>query len=325
MDGVIESLEAQPVVSYSEFMRQGVDLPRLVVLGAGASFGSEVCKTNVPPLGDQLFKRLEERSGIASTLSDDIKEIFHSDFESGMAEFLGKEIFHAGRFQRELALYLSSFTPTAENLYFELLDIFRSGTTFATLNYDLLLERVVLARGHQYRYDVGGSATNVSILKPHGSSNFWPDIPLHNFRGCTIVNLNPEAPDLMAPVRPLPPDEAYERCLLDDSLSPAMSMYAKGKQVRSCPDFVSNQQLLFKYACERATTIHVIGVKVVPEDDHIWEPIAKSSARLVYFGSSADSHLFNGWRFRSKRKNALFVDAYFDKALDWLKANGVEA
>ena len=301
-------------------------MPRLVVLGAGASYGSEVCKTNVPPLGDQLFKKLEERPGIASSIPDDVKGIFHSDFESGMAEFINRWATHAGRFQRELALYLSSFAPTADNLYFDLLDVFGlHPTTFATLNYDLLLERVAMAKGLQYRYGVEYSAADVSILKPHGSSNFWPDVPLGNFRGCTIASLSPGAADIQAPVRPLPPDEAYERCRLDDSLSPAMSMYAKGKHVRSCPDFVREQQSLFDYACDRATTIHVIGVKVVPEDDHIWEPIAKSSARLVYFGSPADADLFNRWRFRSKRKNALFVDAYFDKALDWLKANGVEA
>lgn len=307
-------------------MQLGVDLPRLVVLGAGASFGSEVCKTHVPPLGDQLFKRLEERPGIASGLPSDLKKIFHSDFESGMAEFIHRWAVHAGTFQRELALYLSSFTPTVDNLYFDLLSVFGSHrTTFATLNYDLLLERVALAKSLQYQYGVAHSSACVSILKPHGSSNFWPDVPLGNFRGCSFTSLYPGAADVVAPVRPLMPDEAHERCRLDDSFSPAMSMYAKGKHVRSCPDFVMGQQNLFKYACERATSIHVIGVKVVPEDDHVWEPIAKSSARLVYFGSSADADLFHGWRFRSKRKNALFVDAYFDKALDWLKANGVEA
>ncbi|WP_447809113.1 hypothetical protein [Pseudomonas putida] len=300
-------------------------MARLVVLGAGASFGSENCKESVPPLGDQLFKKLEERSGIASKIPEEMKQLFHRDFESGMAEFVSKYTSHAGAFQRELALYLSSFKPSPESLYYRMLDIFGYNSTFATLNYDLILERAGIEKGLALRYDIEYSSRTISILKPHGSANFWPDVPLGMFKGCLISSSYPGAADVSAPVRPLSPDDAYERCRLDDSLSPAMSMYAKGKHVRSCPEFVSYQQHLFKCACERATTIHVIGVKVVPEDNHIWEPIARSSARLVYFGSAADEVLFNGWRFKSKRRNALFVGAYFDRALAWLKENGLDA
>jgi len=295
-------------------------MSNLVVLGAGASYGSEPCKDNVPPLGNHLFDKLVSRGGVASKVSEKVKAIFRSDFESGMAAFMEENPAGAGPFQREMALYLSEFSPALDSLYHVMLDVFNpKTTTFSTLNYDLLLERAILQRGLKYHYAAGRPVNSLPIIKPHGSSNFWPDIPLGAFTGSTIVNTNPLGADVVAPIKPLLPNEAVDRCRLDGTFSPAMSMYAKGKHVRTSPDFVMEQQLLFEQACMRAENIYVIGVKIVPEDAHVWGPIANSRGKMNYFGAKWDEELFNSWRFRSKRKSAVFVEAFFEEALTWIK------
>jgi hypothetical protein len=60
----------------------------VVLLGAGASFGSGECSTTeVPPLGNGLFAKLAQHSEEAASVPEDIKATFGMDFEAGMAEY----------------------------------------------------------------------------------------------------------------------------------------------------------------------------------------------------------------------------------------------
>jgi len=78
----------------------------VVLLGAGASYGSEESCQNTPPLGDKLFERLVEQGGIAAQIPDEIKTLFREKgFETGMAEYYIHSEYNIMRFQRELAHY----------------------------------------------------------------------------------------------------------------------------------------------------------------------------------------------------------------------------
>ncbi|NDL65897.1 hypothetical protein [Acerihabitans arboris] len=98
-----------------------------ILFGAGASHGSEPNLGITPPLGKKLFENLLFENGLATTLPDNLKEIFVQDFEQGMLEFIErcnkeKKFSHVIRFQNELAQYLLKFMPTANNLYLKLLN-----------------------------------------------------------------------------------------------------------------------------------------------------------------------------------------------------------
>ena len=58
-------------------------MTRVVLLGAGASFGSVDASPSVPPFGDKLFDALASRSGLAASLPDDLKATFRANFEAG--------------------------------------------------------------------------------------------------------------------------------------------------------------------------------------------------------------------------------------------------
>ena len=201
----------------------------LILLGAGASFGSEPYNDALtPPLGKDLFAKLVARGGVASRIPDDLKRVFYNDFEEGMAQFALRHSRHVQAFQRELALYLESFTPSGTSHYSELLtDTANKNVIFASLNYDMMLEETATRRGFRYNYSDIREYGAVRVLKPHGSINFWPAMR-GAIRGCTFsgastVFAGPHVEVNKADVRTL--------CIEEDSLSPAISMYAKGKNV----------------------------------------------------------------------------------------------
>lgn len=291
-------------------------MDKLVLLGAGASYGSELTGRPVPPLGPDLFDRLASRPGIASRLPKSTQQLF-KDFEKGMAEFAVSNNGDIQQFQREMACYLAEFTPSPNSLYCELLKLFdRKETIFASLNYDLLLEEAMEACGYHACYDLKLLYRRIRLIKPHGSSNFWYDLPGHVFRNIKVVNCGTA---LSAPVRPRNRVESLALCQTDDSFAPAMSLYAKGKEVKTCPDFVIQQQALFEEACLSVKEIYIIGVRVVPEDAHVWGPLMKSSAHLTYFGRGNDESEFMAWVKSVGKENFSFVQGYFGEALDYIK------
>jgi hypothetical protein len=240
--------------------------------------------------------------------------VFRRDFEAGMALFNERHSIRLQEFHREMALFFSSFTPSVESFYTALVERFaKKNIIFSSLNYDMMLEEASRQAGLGFHYDTIRDYGSVRILKPHGSLNFWP--VFDSMRGCTFEGC---AVAFSGPTKPLTRLAARQRCIEDDSLSPAISMYAKGKQVSVCPEFVLAQQMMFLHSCRTASRILILGVRVMPEDNHIWGPIGESAAEVTYFGGSQDKIDLGVWADGHKKKNVQFVDGYFERLLHHL-------
>lgn len=292
----------------------------LVLFGAGASYGSEPEEGNeTPPLGNNLFSELCKLGGVSSRLPADIKESFYGNFEEGMGVFNERMKIDLQSFHRELSSYLADFTPSVNSYYVEMLKLLQGrNVIFSSLNYDMMLEEAVGIMGMKINYGLGRVPGALRVIKPHGSINFWPDMPIQSFQNIYFDNYGAV---LDAPVRPLSRRATKHRCGAETSLSPAISMYAKGKQVSICPNYVAEHQTMFASACRKATQIIIIGVRVVPEDAHIWKPILKSKAKVTYFGSDIDKLELKAWVCDKGRRNIHFVKGFFDKALLEVKSS----
>ena len=222
-------------------------------------------------------------------------------------------------FQRDLAAYLAQFTPGAANVYRTLIEALGvQRVVYSTLNYDLLFELSAASMGLITQYGVVARPHQVRLLKPHGSCNFWPDIPVEMFKGLKIHRSG--RADVSAPVRPLNHQQTVRRCVEDDSFSPAIAMYAEGKAVRVCPDYVEAQQLKWSTTAARAKHVFVSGVKVHRSDGHIWDVLAKSTASVTYFGLKWDRDEFLAWKEGSGKRNAYFVEGDFSSAIGGMKS-----
>lgn len=221
------------------------------------------------------------------------------------------------RFQREMAGYLAQFTPGQDNVYIRLIrTVGPRRAIYASLNYDLLFELAAAALRLNTHYNLEPAIKGVRLLKPHGSCNFWPDIPEGMLRGCTFKRSG--RADVQAPIRPLTQQESLHRCATEDSLSPGIAMYAEGKAVKVSPDYVEHQQALWKAAVGAASRIFVVGVRVHNADHHIWGELAKVNAPITYFGQEADRAPFEDWQTVSGRTPAYFIKASFEECISFI-------
>jgi hypothetical protein len=293
-------------------------MSNVILLGAGASFGSEPT-IPTPPLGPGLFAALHELGGAAAEVPSHIEIVFRRDFEEGMALYYDYTNRNTLRFQRELAAYLAAFQPTGDSRYCRLLRaIGRHRTTYVSLNYDLLLEQAAATLSLNTVYGLGRAGGTLNLLKIHGSSNFWPAIPLGVLRGFTSAG-NGEG-DVEAPVKPLDRTATLERSKKDDSLAPAIAIYAKGKPVRVSQSYVQAQQSMWRYVVSRSRRVFVVGVKLNAADAHIWEPLAASPAHLTFVGyTAADLEAFRAWTEESGRRSVLCVPGDFRQSIPMIQ------
>ena len=125
--------------------------------------------------------------------------------------------------------------------------------------------------------------------------------------------------DVQAPIRPLNQEETLHRCINEDSLAPAIAMYAEGKAVKISPDYVENQQAQWQSAVAAAKRVCVVGVRVHAADAHVWGTLAKSKAWVTYFGRPSDKPDFLQWKTTNAKKHAYFIEATFSDCIGIIK------
>lgn len=268
----------------------------LFLFGAGASYGSEDVLPHPPPLGQQVFSALDSSDGVTAQFPASVRDAFEQNFEDGMAALSETHPDLIASFQRELAAFFASFCAGPANIYGEIIDAVRNregSVVFSTLNYDTLLEQSLSLRGYRMSYIAGFvPAGAFRVRKPHGSCHFLPDLGGTVFHNCLATG-NGRA-ELSAPVRIEPiMTNVVAYCRNTTSFAPAIALYARGKPVLHCPDFVENQQSIWKLDVAIATRIFIIGVAVNIRDFHLWGPLARSAAQLVYL--NPDCQPFKDW------------------------------
>lgn len=290
----------------------------VVLLGAGASFGSLGVEPYAPPLGNGLFPELVKKNGVAASIPEHIKQTFESNFETGMAEYYDYTDGNIMSFQRELAEYLASFKPTDSNVYIELIkSLGCNRVIYSSLNYDLLFEQSAGSLGLFTNYDVNNVKGGVRLLKFHGSSNFWPDLPTGMLQNCQFFGSG--RADIEAPVRPLNREATLSKCQMEDSVAPAIAMFAVGKKVKISPNYVDRQYDLWKEQVIKSSQIFIVGVRVHEVDEHIWGLLGSAKGKVTYFGFDGDKAEFEQWKENSKKKNAYFYNCDFENSVNKIK------
>ncbi|PKG37485.1 hypothetical protein [Psychromonas sp. Urea-02u-13] len=255
-----------------------------ILFGAGASFGSGSCTPYNPPLGNDLFHKLNEQGGNFSKLNEEVKSQFIDyGFEAGMAS-IEDDSRNITPMQKEMACYLSKFSVKNDNAYTRLFNRLRSELskmTIVTLNYDLLIEQALSHHGLHIDYNATGQG--VSLLKPHGSSNFLPQLPAgfnvsgNVFKGCGSYFEGLETKAVESH------DEIikWTKDLRNSDLSPVLALYQKGKRIVVNNELINNIQKKYVEAISNSNLIFVIGVKYVEHDNHIWDCISSCKGKVV--------------------------------------------
>ncbi|HEV2532327.1 hypothetical protein [Phenylobacterium sp.] len=260
------------------------------LLGAGASYGSLSASPSVPPLGIQLFDKLVEFSSAWARLPADVQSEFKRadrPFEPGFELLRRTNDSLLPSLLRAMGLYFLQFKPQMGSAYIRFVDRLKSDShqkIVATLNYDLLLDRVLASKQNGYvGYGSSVPRGQIPLLKLHGAPNLVHTAPISSTGGTfsQYVKL------VDGPARFIRPDEA-ERRLASDDLPPAMALYAKGKEVLVCDEAVAQMQREFSDALKAADVAVVIGTAYVADDLHVWDPLISTDGRLLIVDPSAD-------------------------------------
>ena len=254
-----------------------------LIFGAGASYGSGRCNPNNPPLGNHLLNDLVNLDGAFSRLDKTTQKVFIDEgFEAGMAEVPDDNRI-INPIQKELACYLSSFSITDENAYVRLFNKLKSNINdinIVTLNYDLLIEQALWSRGYQVDYN--GEGKGVNVLKPHGSSNFLPQLNGLQMSGNTMIGVGSFIEGLKTEAVQTH-NEIKDWCNnpMHGDVSPVLSMYNKDKRIVVNQRLIKNIQNKYADFVDSSNLIVLVGIKYIPHDEHIWGSLTRSNAPIL--------------------------------------------
>lgn len=292
----------------------------VVLMGAGASSGSGPTEPRKLPLGSGkggLFDHLLAYGGLVTTLPLDVQELFRANFEEGMEKYEETVDGDINAFHRYLAHYLLQFKPLDGNEYLNLIrSLGYQRVVYSTLNYDVMFEWAAAMFGFPFpKYGIGDSGAGPTLLKLHGSANFWPDLNV-DMKGCSFHDVGVYVD---SGIRALNPNDALRECVEQDSLSPAMCMYAVGKRNRICKTFVDRIVQQWTDLVGKASYVFISGVAVNLADDHIWAPLGKTQAKVFYYGFDADATRFEDWKMAFSKRDAFFRRASFKQAIPLMR------
>ncbi len=300
----------------------------IFLFGAGASKGAGSILPEAPPLGNPLFYELiKSFPGSWGGLPKEIGSVFNSQelgFEQGMQLIYERyPVSFIPQLMREMAIYFIQFRPIpGASLYCKLIKFLKDHgilnyTTFSTLNYDCILELALFHQGIDIDYIFGKLIfhnNNISsVLKLHGSCNMM--LEGINARGEVYYGQSVGFEGGISAT--LDTNFILNHFLNGTSLAPVMCLFMKGKPLNIAYSNIKHLQESWTEKVLNINTKHIfiIGVRPLIEDQHIWQPLAKTSASLYYIG---DQDQWEEWHESNKIKNGIYLGQFFHTAFDYL-------
>jgi hypothetical protein len=291
---------------------------QIILFGAGASFGSD--KGGTPPLGDDLFRELKKFNPDGwGRLPDSLSSLFMDSFEEGMEEVSKRNSHLMPVLQRAMAGYFFTFWPKESNCYYKLAkSIQRKGWdgAFATLNYDRLLEVSLLAANLQPVTALKNlTDKQFEICLPHGSCHLFCEGVKASSQGVSFSGVGVH---FDGPVQAVTNSSEFWRRIKSDAIPPVMSYFQPEKNTSAGSTFIEDQRDRFKELVTGAEHISIVGVRVRPEDKHIWGPFSETKAKISCFSGKSGGKEFEEWARKNERERDKAFYGYFKDNLEKL-------
>lgn len=336
---------ARAVVEPNVLVPYAPAMSTLFLFGAGASAYSGECQyegvpakhwagdPGCPPLGNDLFSALQAGEGVAATLSSSVRAALEANFEEGVSRMTGECSGEIHPLLHQTGAFLKDFFPTERNYYRRLIRHLvkaSEAACFATLNYDLLIERSVLA---EHRFIACDEADVVpgrfSVLKLHGSCHFVPDLwTPQNPNGmranidCKFEGIGPTyQTHLRVPWKRELKAAALDSYYGTHTSAPVMAVYGPGKPVLVNGQEMSRWLDAFETQLHAARRIVIVGVKYVADDAHIWARLANAAAPILYVDPYPDG--ISEWPVSAEPSRVRVLSSEFGCVVERIEQEGV--
>jgi len=238
--------------------------PNLLILGAGASYGSEVNKSVAPPLAADLFDELLAFDpSLWRQVPDDIAGRFRADFEAGMLEFYGRFPHDTTKLQRSMAAFFYRFAPTSNSLYHRLSqNIKLTGWQGAivTLNYERMLLLALCREGvHPVCNVENASSGQIEVCLLHGCCNIFCDA-VEGAAGAVLMDAR--AVETNGNIICLDHPDAFWSRIRNDAFPQVMSYFEPSKFTTSGANFIEEQRHRLVELVSGASFIAIVGAQV---------------------------------------------------------------
>lgn len=296
----------------------------LILLGAGASYGSEPNKSIVPPLALDLFdKLLEFRPSLWRQIPSDIAAIYREDFEAGMLAVADKMPHALSFIQRSMGAFFYRYGPTPSSLYTKLAKQIRLSQwngAIATLNYERMLQIALIREGCEC---VVGKAeeSQIELCLPHGSCNLFCQSVMGN---AGLVSFHGMNVTTNGPVTCIDHPDAFWPRIENDSFPPVMSYFEPKKFTTSGASFINSQRQRLIDLINNSKSIAVIGIQVREQDTHIWDALASTSAPIYYCAGPPGAIAYKSWKAKlhnKKRESDFIAKDYWSENFDAINSH----
>lgn len=298
----------------------------LIIFSAGASFGSE--SSGTPPLGMDLFDALcHFNSDGWGNIDIEFLEIFRKDFEAGIRSLSETHSHSLPPLQRSMAAFFFNFIPGSTSLYIKLAERIKHNKwkgSLATLNYERLLELSLISSSIQPIVGRMPELENeIEICLPHGCCHLFCESVRGTARGISFSGPNVST---SGPIKVISNPNEFSARISNDAFPPVMSYFDHAKITTSGASFIENQRRRFSELVTDASVVGIVGLKVRPQDTHIWNPIAKSNAIIVYCSGITAGNEFKKWakETRPKKENIVLPSYFSDGFNDLCNLLGIE-
>ena len=312
----------------------------MLIFGAGASFGS--CDSCVPPvtsgLIDELIKFDPKGWGC---IPKKFLAFFKHDFEKGFFDFTNEFPDTLGPLQRAMACYFFTFTASPSNLFVKLAKRIKESNwhnPIITLNYDRFLDTAlnsckisnVMPGTPDIKLHLDNNKPFLPVYYPHGSCNLFYSREKISFTGRSgfykLLN-NTE----FFPFAKISGDNVSRYSDFSDFKTkvkrnfypPIMSYVIPSKITNVGEEFLKFQRKKINVVIQQASKIGIIGVRVRVHDKHLWEPLAKTDASIIYCSGENGKKEFEFWtaKYRSNKNKDIAFNSKWENCFDDFLSN----
>lgn len=290
---------------------------KIIIFGAGASHGSDSSDL-VPPLGENLLDQLARFNPPGwGKIPQEQFGLFQKDFEEGMREF-GLKYPHAlPPLQRAMAAFFFNFIPTTGSLYIKLAQRIKNKNwegVLATFNYERLLElSLSYAQIRPVINKEPDSQSEIELVLPHGCCHLFCEAVRGSASGISFSGFGVSTD---GPIRVIPNSQEFQQRIVSDAFPPVMSYFEPSKRTTSGVSFIKNQRERFANLVKQADKIGIVGLRVREHDLHIWEPVANSSAKIIYLSGASAGEEFRTWAIKNNKEDYTILPYYFNDGFE---------